>query len=181
VVEGWGAERTFPTTGALDASFDGDRLRVRVEPSPEDRFLVLNERYYPGWQATVDGRPAEIFPTNLVMRGVLVPPGATTIEMHYVPFIVSWPGLALILAGLVLTGLIWWGLRYVVLRMTPIPLNRLGSETVHLARPAKVRSIAKARDFLCHPDEGDSMAGCQGVCRRSAANRPAWGRSWCHA
>ena len=100
VVEGWSAERTFPTTGALDAAFDGDWVRVRVDPSAEERFLVVSERLYPGWRATVDGRPAEILPTNLVMRGVVVPAGATSIEMRFVPFLVSGYGLALLAAGL---------------------------------------------------------------------------------
>ena len=119
VVEGWTAERTFPTTGTLDASFEGDRVRVRVEPSLEERFLVVGERVYPGWRATVDGQPAEILPTNLVMRGVIVPAGATSIEMRYVPFIVSWPGLALLAAGLAMTALTWWGVRYAARRPAP--------------------------------------------------------------
>jgi hypothetical protein len=119
VVEGWSAERTFPTTGTLTASFNGDRIRVRVDQSAEERFLVVNERVYPGWRAAVDGRPAEILPTNLVMRGLVVPAGATVIEMRYVPFIVSGYGLALLAAGLALTGLSWWSLRYAVRRARP--------------------------------------------------------------
>ena len=119
VVEGWTAERTFPTTGTLDASFEGDLIRIRVEPSAEERFLVVSERPYPGWSAAVDGRPTEIYPTNLVMRGVIVPPGTTSIEMRFVPFIVSWPGLALFATGLVVTTLAWCGLRYAVRRTEP--------------------------------------------------------------
>jgi hypothetical protein len=112
VVEGFGAEQTFSTAGTLDATYDGDVIRVRLDAAAEDRFLVLNERYYPGWRATVDGRPAEIYPTNVLMRGVLVPAGATAVELRYVPFLVSGSGLALLAAGVVLTGLVWWGLRF---------------------------------------------------------------------
>jgi hypothetical protein len=111
VVEGIGAERTFSTAGSLDATFDGDLITARVDPAPEDRFLVLNERYYPGWRATVDGRPAEIYATNVLMRGIVVPVGATTVELRYVPFLVSSAGLALLVVGFVLTALVWWGVR----------------------------------------------------------------------
>ena len=82
---------------------------------------MVSERYYPGWRATVDGRPAEILPTNLVMRGVVVPAGAASIEMHYVPFIVSGYGLTLLATGLALTALAWWGLRFAVRRNSAIP------------------------------------------------------------
>ena len=97
-----------------EARFDYDRVSVRVEPAPEVRFLVLNERYYPGWRATVDGRTAEIYPTNLVMRGMLVPAGATLVELRFVPFLATGAGLALLAAGLVLTAVCWWGLRLAV-------------------------------------------------------------------
>jgi hypothetical protein len=119
VVEGRRAEQTFSTAGTIDASFHGDWVSVRVEPSAEERFLVLNERYYPGWRATIDGYPTEIYPTNLVMRGLLVPAGATSVELRYVPFIMSGLGLSLLASGLLLTGVVWCGLRYVVRRQAP--------------------------------------------------------------
>jgi len=36
---------------------------------------VTSETYYPGWEATVDGRRTPIRPANLVMRAVPVPSG----------------------------------------------------------------------------------------------------------
>jgi hypothetical protein len=120
VVEGLPSERAFRTGGTLTASFDGDRIRVQVEPASEDRFLVLNERYYPGWRATVDGRPAEVYPTNLVMRGLIVPAGTTLVELQFVPFLASGAGLALLGAGIVLTALAWWGVRYAAAMRAPL-------------------------------------------------------------
>jgi hypothetical protein len=111
VVEGFTADRSFSTDGGLTATFDGDRVLVRVDPSAEDRFLVLNEMYHPAWHAWIDGRSTEIYPTNLVMRGLVVPAGATTVELRYVPFLVTWRGIALLAAGLGATGLAWWSLR----------------------------------------------------------------------
>ena len=115
--EGFTADQSFATDGMLTATFDGDRVLVRVDPSSEDRFLVLNEMYHPAWHAWVDGRPTEIYPTNLVMRGLVVPAGATTVELRHVPFLVTWPGLALFAAGFGATGLAWWSLRRRLVRV----------------------------------------------------------------
>jgi len=110
IAESWPAERQFSTAGAVDAVFDGDRVRVRVEPAAEDRFLVLNEMYHPLWQARVDGAPAPIYPTNLVMRGILVPAGASTIELSYVPFLATPAGVGLLLVAVLLIPLVAFGL-----------------------------------------------------------------------
>jgi hypothetical protein len=110
VAEGLTGERTFSTNGTPAATFEGDRVRVRFEPAQEERFLVLNERYYPGWRATVDGRPAEIYPTNIVMRGLIVPAGVSSVELQYVPFLATATGIALLAVGLVVTAAIWFGL-----------------------------------------------------------------------
>ena len=110
MVEGINRERRYPTDGDLTATFDQDRVLVQVEPSDEARFLVVNEMYHPAWRAWVDGTPAEVYPTNLVMRGVVVPAGATAVELRYVPFIVSPPGIALFVAALAATLACWWGL-----------------------------------------------------------------------
>lgn len=116
VVEGFDAERPFATAGTLDAQFDRDRVSVRVDAAHEDRFLVLNELYHPAWQARVDGQPAPIYPTNVVMRGILVPAGATIIELRFVPFVTSPLGLSIFAAGLAATVLGWWGLRRLTAR-----------------------------------------------------------------
>jgi hypothetical protein len=78
-----------PVTGSFDASGDirlsgsGDRLTLQFPPSPEQRFLVVNEMWDPGWTAYVDGREAPLYATNVVMRGVLVPQGASEVVMQY--------------------------------------------------------------------------------------------------
>ena len=111
VAEGLAAERTFSTAGAPDATFDGDRVRVRLDPSTEDRFLVLNELYHPSWHAWVDGLPTTIYPTNVVMRGIVVPTGAASVELRYEPFIYTASGYGMMALGIVLVGLLAWGLR----------------------------------------------------------------------
>ena len=113
VAEGLDADRNFSTAGTPDVTFDGDRVHVRLDPAPEDRFLVLNELYHPSWHAWVDGAPTTVYPTNVVMRGILVPARATSIELRYEPFIYTAAGWRILAVGLLLLPLMAWGLRSV--------------------------------------------------------------------
>ncbi|MDE2728876.1 MAG: YfhO family protein, partial [Gemmatimonadota bacterium] len=74
-------------------------------------LLVLSEIYYPaGWQATMDGLPAEIHKTNYVLRSVAVPEGRHEVVMTFEPtsftagHLVSRIASALVLAGLIAAG-----------------------------------------------------------------------------
>jgi hypothetical protein len=98
-------------TGAAPAAVQAAQVfrespsRVRVElPGQGGGLLVLNDCYYPGWTAAVDGRPVGILRANGTFRGVLVPAGSRTVSFHYAPrsftlgALIS--ALALALAGL---------------------------------------------------------------------------------
>jgi len=64
-------------------------------------YLFLSEIYYPGWRATIDGRPAEIERANYVFRAVALPSGKHRIRMWYRPN--SWLiGLSVSMISLVL-------------------------------------------------------------------------------
>jgi uncharacterized membrane protein YfhO len=47
--------------------------------------LVLTDTYFPGWQAEVDGKPADIHRVDYLFRGVRVPPGAANVTFSYQP------------------------------------------------------------------------------------------------
>ena len=47
--------------------------------------LLLNDRWDPSWQATVDGQAVPILRANFLMRGVAVPAGEHTVEFRYKP------------------------------------------------------------------------------------------------
>ncbi|OJT17042.1 hypothetical protein BO221_47365 [Archangium sp. Cb G35] len=49
--------------------------------------LVLNDAWYSGWSAMMDGQPTPILPANVLVRGVLVPAG-----VHRVTFTYRTPG-----------------------------------------------------------------------------------------
>jgi hypothetical protein len=52
-------------------------------PAPQGSSLVVSENYYPGWRATVDGKPARIGRANYALIGVELPPGARSIELNF--------------------------------------------------------------------------------------------------
>jgi hypothetical protein len=52
-------------------------------PSPEGASLVVSENFYPGWKATVDGKPARIGRADYTMIGVELPAGARSVELDF--------------------------------------------------------------------------------------------------
>ncbi len=89
---------------ALITAFAPNELSVEVDAA-SDGLLVLSEVYYPGWRASVDGQPARLLRTNVLLRGVPVPEGHHTVRVWYRPASVrlGWvtSGLALVLIGAV--------------------------------------------------------------------------------
>lgn len=105
-------------TARVDWTQRGDtHLSLTVE-SPTPALLVLSEVHYPGWHATVAGRPAEDIRVNGLLRGLPVPGGpATEVVLRFEP---AQAGRArtLATAGWALAGLL------LVLRWAPIRLPR---------------------------------------------------------
>lgn len=59
-------------------------MEIRVETA-NPAFLVVSDVYYPGWIATVNNTSAQIYRTNYLFRGVLVPSGSSTVRMEFKP------------------------------------------------------------------------------------------------
>jgi hypothetical protein len=96
----------FPAIESCEPS----RVVLKVEAA-SDALLVLSDLYYPGWRATVDGRPADILRANYLMRAVALPAGRHTVVFVYEPASFK-AGIAASLAGgLAIALMVWLHLR----------------------------------------------------------------------
>ncbi|HBU11532.1 MAG TPA: hypothetical protein DEB31_02000 [Clostridiales bacterium] len=86
--------------GSVDYKYTSYRLNdLSIEVNLEhDQLVVVNESWYPGWTAKVDGAPVSIIPVNGILRGVVVPQGQHTITMEFMPTY-FWPGVILSFIG----------------------------------------------------------------------------------
>ncbi len=75
-------------TGAAESvrfqSYEPDRMSIDVV-AEKTGLLVLSEIYYPGWRASVNGKPAGIYEVDGALRGIVAPQGSSRIELEYVP------------------------------------------------------------------------------------------------
>lgn len=76
---------------------DGEVKITKYEPnelhydvtSAKGGLVVFSEVYYPGWTATVDGKPAEIGRVDYVLRAIKMPAGSHKVVMEFRPTTVT--------------------------------------------------------------------------------------------
>ncbi|MGE0790375.1 MAG: hypothetical protein AB7S26_32160 [Sandaracinaceae bacterium] len=78
------ATRRRPAATAIDFARNADALRF-VILAPSDGVVVVEEAFYPGWVATVDGAPTPVLRANGFVRAVRVGPGRHEIRMVFAP------------------------------------------------------------------------------------------------
>lgn len=71
----------FQITPVTISRYDPEYVSLKVHTQNES-VLVLGDLYHPFWSATVDGRPADIFPALYLFRGVKIPPGEHHVEFR---------------------------------------------------------------------------------------------------
>jgi hypothetical protein len=79
-------------SSATITSYDPERVVIEAQ-APAGGWLVLNDLYYPGWQARVNDQPAVIQPTNFALRGVCIPAGASEVVFEFQPAILRYGAL----------------------------------------------------------------------------------------
>jgi hypothetical protein len=98
-----GVEQATPRKSARD--------RVDVGVHADGRaLLVLSELFYPGWKATVNGKPVQIVKVDGALRGILVPSGDSKVSLKYSP-VSFFAGLGLTLAAFLCGAFLCFRLR----------------------------------------------------------------------
>ena len=64
--------------------YEPNRLTYDVN-SGKGGVLVFSEIYYPGWTATVDGKPVELGRVDYVLRALQIQPGKHQVELSFFP------------------------------------------------------------------------------------------------
>lgn len=107
------AEAPLPDTCAFDGAYKLPELTAYGEQDVSiavggPGLLVLTDSLYPGWTATLDGQPTDIYRTDVLFRGVWVPEGAHEVRFRFDPGLpgrLLWPAAALGAALLVAAAL----------------------------------------------------------------------------
>jgi hypothetical protein len=88
LVEGPLPATAVPDQAAAESAritaYEPDRMTIATQAAAPG-MLVVSEVYESGWRAYVDGAEVEILPTHHALRGIPIPSGEHTVEMHYDP------------------------------------------------------------------------------------------------
>lgn len=97
--------------GSADLLIDQPELRRVAVTIDQPAFLMFAESAFPGWQARVDGQPAELLRADHLFQTVYVPAGSHEVEFVYTPlsvrlgWAISGAALALVIGAFCLATL----------------------------------------------------------------------------
>ncbi len=72
------------TSNIKQTAFDNDAISYESN-STSNHVAVFSEIYYKDWKAYIDGKPADYFKANYVLRAMVVPAGKHTIDFKFEP------------------------------------------------------------------------------------------------
>ena len=106
IIEGHPEQPALGTGKISVTRYAANRIELSVSASGP-AFVATSEPNYPGWTATVNGRPTPLYMTNGVFRGLYVPDGTSEIVMSYWPtHFAWWAGISAVSCVLILAALI---------------------------------------------------------------------------
>jgi hypothetical protein len=80
-----GEAATQDSTATVELTgYEPNELKYTVK-SNQGGVLVFSDIYYPGWEATIDGQPAELGRVDYVLRALRVEPGQHEITLSFFP------------------------------------------------------------------------------------------------
>ena len=95
--------------GVIDISrYAAEEITIEID-APNPAFLVLADAYYPGWEASLDGRSVPIYQTNEVLRGVYIPAGRHQVQFEFRPRILQIAVLLAVFGLLIAVVVAAWG------------------------------------------------------------------------
>ena len=69
---------------AAVTSYEPGRVSIQLDkPAPEGSALMVSENWYPGWTATVDGKPAVLGRAAVTFIGIALPAGARSVQLAF--------------------------------------------------------------------------------------------------
>ena len=104
---------TNENTGIVEFKSYNTKHLVLAATATAPSVLLLNDRFDPGWQVTVDGQPAELLRCNFLMRGVYLPTaGAHTVEFKFsLPHRSLYVTITALSLGILLCGVLFYAVR----------------------------------------------------------------------
>ncbi len=78
------ADSTSSTSKLNLTRYEANELVFDVDCAKQ-QLAVFSDIYYPGWQCTIDGEPADILRANYVLRAVVMPAGHHTVAFSFDP------------------------------------------------------------------------------------------------
>jgi uncharacterized membrane protein YfhO len=64
---------------------DNTKILINIRKNSGNGILVLADKFYPGWNAFIDGQKTEILPANINQRAIYLPSGNHDVEFIYEP------------------------------------------------------------------------------------------------
>lgn len=77
-------KRRSPENFVEIKEYKNQRKVFRVSTAQES-FLVVNQQFYPGWTAKINGEKTEVMPANLNQEAVFIPAGEHEVVLEYRP------------------------------------------------------------------------------------------------
>ena len=107
IIEGEVNRSASSGTGSIRVTQYGTESLNAMIDSTSDGWFYINDVWYPGWKAWVNGEETQVYRANGTFRAVRVPRGQHTVFMQYESSYLSL-GIWIAVVMWVVIGIVWW-------------------------------------------------------------------------